>query len=344
MRQLFGAKIASRMLPFDSERAGARVCGLATISQESYPTPRMVFTFVNGRAVRDRVLARAVTQAYETLIPRGRYPAVAAVRRDAPRRGRRQRSSDEDRGALSQLGRGFRDGLSCACAHGSPIRPIDVRRSADAAAADASPPDAAAAPIAASDSALGRHASAPPGARRAGARARRATRAGSGRAGSETDFEHRGLSRRAGTGGGDDGGAAKCAKSRPARRYRIETGSSGRYRCTRGCGSSARFSPAISRSRATTDCILVDQHAAHERVTFEKLRARAARRRHPGAGDADAGADRAESRARPASASRRWPSFARWASSSNRSGRPRCCSRARPRSSAPKAARGCSPR
>jgi DNA mismatch repair protein MutL len=77
MRQLHGAKVASRMLHFDSQHAGARVFGLATISQDSYPTPRMVFTFVNRRAVRDRVLQRAVQQAYDTLIPRGRYPATA---------------------------------------------------------------------------------------------------------------------------------------------------------------------------------------------------------------------------------------------------------------------------
>ncbi len=77
MRQLHGAKVASRMLPFDSQHAGARVFGLATLSQDSYPTPRMVFTFVNRRAVRDRVLQRAVAQAYDTLIPRGRYPATA---------------------------------------------------------------------------------------------------------------------------------------------------------------------------------------------------------------------------------------------------------------------------
>jgi DNA mismatch repair protein MutL len=77
MRQLYGAKVASRMLHFDSARAGARVFGLASMSQDSYPTPRMVFVFVNRRAVRDRVLQRAVTQAYDTLIPRGRYPAVA---------------------------------------------------------------------------------------------------------------------------------------------------------------------------------------------------------------------------------------------------------------------------
>ena len=77
MRQLFGAKIAARMLPFEHGEPGARAWGLATASQESFPTPRLVLTFVNNRWVRDRVLMRAVAQAYQTLMPRGRHPAVA---------------------------------------------------------------------------------------------------------------------------------------------------------------------------------------------------------------------------------------------------------------------------
>src|SRR6202041_2430745 len=40
-----------------------------------FATPRMIFTFVNGRAVREKLLARAVTNAYQTLMPRGRHPA-----------------------------------------------------------------------------------------------------------------------------------------------------------------------------------------------------------------------------------------------------------------------------
>ncbi len=77
LRQLFGAKLAERMLAFDHRGAAGRAWGLAATSQESYPTPRMVLTFVNRRAVRDRLLARAIAQAYATLIPRGRHPAVA---------------------------------------------------------------------------------------------------------------------------------------------------------------------------------------------------------------------------------------------------------------------------
>jgi DNA mismatch repair protein MutL len=76
VRQLFGNTIAGRMLAFELARPEMRVSGLALTSQESFPTPRMVFTFVNRRPVRDRMLTRAIAQAYETLIPRNRHPAV----------------------------------------------------------------------------------------------------------------------------------------------------------------------------------------------------------------------------------------------------------------------------
>jgi DNA mismatch repair protein MutL len=76
IRQVFGPKLAAGMLPFDASRPGLRVSGFAMTSQESFASARMIFTFVNGRWVRDKMLARAISQAYETAIPRGRYPAV----------------------------------------------------------------------------------------------------------------------------------------------------------------------------------------------------------------------------------------------------------------------------
>ena len=75
-RQIFGPKLAARMLWFEAERNGMRASGLAAMSEESFATPRMVFTFVNRRTVRDRMLARAIAQAYDTLIVRGRHPAA----------------------------------------------------------------------------------------------------------------------------------------------------------------------------------------------------------------------------------------------------------------------------
>jgi DNA mismatch repair protein MutL len=79
VRQLFGAKLADKMLAFDVRGPGAHASGLATASQESFASPRMIFSFVNGRAVRDKLLVRAIAQAYQTLLPRGRHPAVVLL-------------------------------------------------------------------------------------------------------------------------------------------------------------------------------------------------------------------------------------------------------------------------
>src|SRR5229473_3253553 len=76
IRQMYGPKLASKMLAFELDRPGLRAQGLAATSQESFATGRMIFTFVNGRSVRDRMLIRAIEQAYQTLIPRGRHPAA----------------------------------------------------------------------------------------------------------------------------------------------------------------------------------------------------------------------------------------------------------------------------
>ena len=76
VRQILGAKLAAQMLTFEAVRNAIRVHGLATMSQESFATPRLVFTFVNGRSVRDKLLSRAVAQAYQNLLPRGRHPAI----------------------------------------------------------------------------------------------------------------------------------------------------------------------------------------------------------------------------------------------------------------------------
>ncbi len=77
VRQLFGTRLAERMLAFDWREAGMRAWGLAATSQESFATPRMALAYVNGRAVRDRLIARAIAQGYQTLLPRGRFPALA---------------------------------------------------------------------------------------------------------------------------------------------------------------------------------------------------------------------------------------------------------------------------
>jgi DNA mismatch repair protein MutL len=78
-RQVFGARVADAMLAFErAAGAGIRVHGLAANSQESFASARMIHTYVNGRPVRDRAIIRAIENAYQTLIPRGRHPAAVA--------------------------------------------------------------------------------------------------------------------------------------------------------------------------------------------------------------------------------------------------------------------------
>ena len=77
MRHLHGAKLAERMLPFYQRNGRMAIHGLISMSQESLAAPRLLFTYVNRRPVRDRILMRAVARAYETLLPRGRHPAAA---------------------------------------------------------------------------------------------------------------------------------------------------------------------------------------------------------------------------------------------------------------------------
>ncbi len=77
VRQMFGPKLAAKMLAFDLAGTGIRALGLLGTGYESFATGRMIFTFVNGRPVRDRMLIRAIEQAYQVLeLPGGRYPAA----------------------------------------------------------------------------------------------------------------------------------------------------------------------------------------------------------------------------------------------------------------------------
>ncbi len=71
--RILGAPIAERLHPI---RDGGRVAGFVSAPELSERTARNVFSFVNGRFIRDRTIQHAITDAYRTLLERGRYPVV----------------------------------------------------------------------------------------------------------------------------------------------------------------------------------------------------------------------------------------------------------------------------
>jgi DNA mismatch repair protein MutL len=78
IRQIFGADFATSALEIDGERDGAQLYGYTSPPALNRANSRMQFVFVNGRAIRDRQILGAISGAYSDRLPRGRY-AIAAL-------------------------------------------------------------------------------------------------------------------------------------------------------------------------------------------------------------------------------------------------------------------------
>jgi len=82
-RMLLGGRLAGRLHLASGDEAGVRVVAYLAAPDLAQTTPRGVQLFVGRRFVRDRALLHAVTMGYGELVPRGRYP-VAIVIVDVP--------------------------------------------------------------------------------------------------------------------------------------------------------------------------------------------------------------------------------------------------------------------
>jgi DNA mismatch repair protein MutL len=76
LAQVFGRDMAKGLVFFQSRQGDVAAHGFLSAAPASYPNPRYLFTFVNRRYVRDKVLTHAVLFGYETLLMKGQYPAV----------------------------------------------------------------------------------------------------------------------------------------------------------------------------------------------------------------------------------------------------------------------------
>jgi len=74
--QVLGSETAKKLSPVDFEKYGLRVEGFVAPPDIQRTNSQHLFLFVNNRPVWDRLLQRAVLSAYEALIPRGKFPVA----------------------------------------------------------------------------------------------------------------------------------------------------------------------------------------------------------------------------------------------------------------------------
>jgi DNA mismatch repair protein MutL len=76
LHQVLGREVARSLAPFRRNLGDIAVQGYLSAAPTSYPNARYLYTFVNRRYVRDKVLTHAVLLGYQTLLMKGQYPAV----------------------------------------------------------------------------------------------------------------------------------------------------------------------------------------------------------------------------------------------------------------------------
>jgi len=74
--QVFGADFLASVVELEHVGEGVRVYGFASKPNWGRTTREAQYFFVNGRYVRDRVLAQALSESYRTLLPSGMHPAA----------------------------------------------------------------------------------------------------------------------------------------------------------------------------------------------------------------------------------------------------------------------------
>lgn len=77
LRRILGAEFAENALPIDAEREDLHLTGFAALPTYSRGSAVAQYLFVNGRPVRDKLLIGALRAAYFDFLSRDRHPAAA---------------------------------------------------------------------------------------------------------------------------------------------------------------------------------------------------------------------------------------------------------------------------
>ena len=241
--RIMGRDFLSDALAVEAEREGARIRGFAGLPTLNRPDSSQQYLFVNGRPVRDRVLIGAVRAPTPTT-SRADAPAACTVCDAAAARGRRQRAPDQGGGPLPQCqrrarpdGRRARGGLEAAGHRAS-------ERGGTAMIAALAP---------------GQHAAS---ASAGGWLAARRWSAKGSRPPQELVAFNAGAARR-----------GQCAERRLERRRRPRGARSSRSPARGRASAAARNLHRCANPRFR---VIVDQHAAHEQLVYERIKAQLA--------------------------------------------------------------------
>lgn len=73
LQELFGAEMCTQIIPLREEGAMS-LCGYCGSPRLARPGASQLYTVVNGRPIRDRVIQHAIIEGYRTFIPHGEQP------------------------------------------------------------------------------------------------------------------------------------------------------------------------------------------------------------------------------------------------------------------------------
>ncbi|HEU5047527.1 MAG TPA: DNA mismatch repair endonuclease MutL [Rickettsiales bacterium] len=77
LSEILGREFRANALPIDAQREGIRISGFASLPTYNRGTSTEQYLFVNGRPVRDKLLLGVVKAAYQDFLERNRHPVVA---------------------------------------------------------------------------------------------------------------------------------------------------------------------------------------------------------------------------------------------------------------------------
>jgi DNA mismatch repair protein MutL len=76
LEQIFGRALVKDLVPFTYGHGEPGISGYLSAAPASFPNSRYLMSYVNERYVRNKIVTHAVLSGYESLLMKGRYPAV----------------------------------------------------------------------------------------------------------------------------------------------------------------------------------------------------------------------------------------------------------------------------